>query len=210
MDLAYFINFFASYGYISVFLFLLLCGLGLMIPEDIILIAGGVMCGLSQDHAGMMANVHIMLFVSLFGVLFGDSIMFALGNRLGDRVTKLPVLRYIFTKKRYHLIQKKAEKYGDKILFVARFLPGLRSMIFATAGISRKISYWKFLFFDGMAALISVPILVYLGYYFAHDLDDLLSMVKKSKEGLLIAIIFFVLVYLIYRFIYRKHRKHQQ
>ena len=34
---------------------------------------------------------------------------------------------------------------------------------------------------DGGAALISVPIWVYAGYYFAHDLDELVEWVHHSE-----------------------------
>ncbi|MCV2509445.1 MAG: DedA family protein, partial [Neisseriaceae bacterium] len=40
--------FFSTYGYLAVFSVLILCGLGLPIPEDITLVAGGVISGLGQ------------------------------------------------------------------------------------------------------------------------------------------------------------------
>ena len=94
-------------------------------------------------------------------------------------------------------MQEKVHKYGNRILFVARFLPGLRAPIFMTAGISRRVSYWKFLVMDGGAALISVPLWVYAGYYFAHDLDDLLHWVRQSETFILSILAFILLVWII-------------
>jgi membrane protein DedA with SNARE-associated domain len=37
---------FTEYGYVAVFLVLLACGFGLPLPEDITLVAGGVIAGL--------------------------------------------------------------------------------------------------------------------------------------------------------------------
>ena len=195
------ILFFADYGYIAVFLVLVACGLGLPIPEDITLVAGGVICGLSDS----LINVHYMFIISLIGVLVGDFCMFMTGRILGPRVTKLPFLRRIFTDKIYNKMQEKAHRYGPRILFVARFLPGLRAPIYVTAGISRKVSYLKFLLMDGSAALISVPIWVYAGYYFAYDLDLLVHWVKKS-EVLIISILAFVILMSIF-FAILRHKK---
>lgn len=71
----YLIEFFSSYGYWAVFFVLLMCGFGVPIPEDITLVSGGVISGLGYT------NVHIMLLVSMIGVLVGDSIMYSRGGR---------------------------------------------------------------------------------------------------------------------------------
>lgn len=178
------VSFFAAYGYIAVFLVLIACGFGVPIPEDITLVAGGVICGLAA-----VLNVHAMVFIALIGVIVGDGTMFMLGKILGPRVKRVPLLKHVFTEKNYKKMQEKIHRYGNRILFVARFLPGLRAPIFVTAGISRRVSYWKFLMMDGGAALISVPIWVYAGYYFAHDLDDLLEWVHQSETFIIFAIL---------------------
>ena len=103
-------------------------------------------------------------------------------------------------------MQDKVHHYGNRILFVSRFLPGLRAPIFITAGISRKVPYWKFLLMDGSAALISVPIWVYAGYYFAYDLDSLIHWVKKSEHFVIGGVIAFVVLWLIISLI-KKYRK---
>lgn len=194
--------FFTAYGYIAVFLVLVACGFGLPIPEDITLIAGGVICGL----AAHMLSVHTMLAISLLGVLVGDGAMFMLGRLVGPRVKTLPLLRRVFTEKIYKKMQDKVHHYGNRILFVSRFLPGLRAPIFITAGISRKVPYWKFLLMDGSAALISVPIWVYAGYYFAHDLDSLIHWVKKSEHFVIGGVVAFVVLWLLISLI-KKYRK---
>ncbi len=194
------VYFFSAYGYIAVFLVLVACGFGIPIPEDITLIAGGVICGLSVRDG---LSVHLMLVVSLSGVLIGDGTMFLLGRLLGPKVKTIPLLKRIFTDKIYHKMQEKIHRYGNRILFFARFLPGLRAPIFITAGISRRVSYLKFLLMDGFAALISVPIWVYAGYYFAYDLDNLIIWIKKS-EGITISIVILVFVVIISRFFIKK------
>lgn len=186
--LTYLINFFTDYGYISVFAVLIACGFGVPVPEDITLIASGVICALSKGQANEL-HPHIMSLVALCGVLFGDCTMFVVGRVLGPKVTHVKGLRLIITKDIYGKIQDKAHRYGDKVLFIARFLPGLRAPLFLVAGVSHKVPFWKFILMDGLAALISVPLLVYLGYMFANDLDIVLGWVKHS-ETVIIGVIF--------------------
>ena len=39
-------DFFTNYGYAAVFFVLLICGFGVPIPEDVTLVAGGIISGL--------------------------------------------------------------------------------------------------------------------------------------------------------------------
>ncbi|MBY0345737.1 MAG: DedA family protein, partial [Neisseriaceae bacterium] len=87
--------------------------------------------------------------------------------------------------------------------FVARFMPGLRSPIFIVAGMS-GISYWRFLLADGLAALLSVPIWVYLGYYGASNIDWLMSIVHKGQMGIFIVL---VLIAAVLGFVWWRHRR---
>ncbi len=193
--------FFSNYGYIAVFLVLVACGFGVPIPEDITLVSGGVICGIASGTI----NVHVMVMISLLGVLIGDGAMFMLGRLLGPKVKKLPLLKHVFTEKIYNRMQDKCHRYGNRILFVARFLPGLRAPIFITAGISRKVSLLKFLTMDGGAALISVPIWVYAGYYFAHDLDDLVEWIHHSEVFVAVVVAALAAVWLVYYAVAKKN-----
>jgi membrane protein DedA with SNARE-associated domain len=195
------INFFSAYGYYAVFGVLLLCGFGLPIPEDITLVAGGVISGLD------FTNVHIMLVVSFLGVMIGDGTMFLLGRIYGSRILEFKLVKKLITPERYIQVQEKFEKYGNWVLFAARFMPGLRSPIFMTAGISGKISFLRFFAMDGLAALLSVPIWVYLGYFGAHERDWLAD---KITQGESVLFIFLGIVALTIAIFYFKHRKNKK
>ncbi len=199
IDLQTLVDIFQSYGYAAVFLALLACGFGLPIPEDITLLAGGVISGLEYT------NVHTMFFVSMAGVLVGDGVMFTLGRVFGVRFLRLRWVSHIITPERYAQVQEKFEKYGQWVIFVARFTPGLRSAVFVIAGVSGKVSYLKFFLIDGFAALISVPIWVYTGYYGANNLDALLNTAERF-QGMAISVVV-VLVVAGAAFWYFRHRR---
>ncbi|MGI3294667.1 DedA family protein [Neisseria sp. SLRRB23] len=172
--------FFVEYGYAAVFFVLVICGFGVPIPEDLTLVTGGVISGMGYT------NPHIMFAVGMLGVLVGDGIMFAAGRIWGQKILRFKPIARIMTPKRYEQVQEKFDKYGNRVLFVARFLPGLRTAVFVTAGISRKVSYLRFIIMDGLAALISVPIWIYLGEYGAHNIDWLMAKMHSLQSGIFV------------------------
>ena len=123
------VNFFSVYGYFAVFGILLLCGFGLPVPEDISLVAGGVISALGDT------NVHIMFGVGMAGVILGDSVVFCAGLFFGEKILKNRFVARFITPARYENVQSKFEKYGKWVVFMARFMPGLRTPIFLSAGI---------------------------------------------------------------------------
>ncbi|MEQ1516651.1 MAG: DedA family protein [Usitatibacteraceae bacterium] len=179
---------FTEYGYIAVFMVLLICGFGLPIPEDVTLVTGGVIAGLG------FANEHYMVAVGMAGVLIGDGLIFTLGRVYGERVTRLRWFARVVSPKRIEQARATFTKYGKWVMFVARFLPGLRTPVFFTAGMTRCVSYLKWFVMDGAAALISVPVWVYLGYYGAKNFDQLFKMVSHGQSIILGALLLGALV----------------
>ena len=192
------IHFFSDYGYFAVLFVLIICGFGVPIPEDITLVSGGVISGLGYT------NVHIMLVVSLFGVLLGDSTMYWLGRIYGTKILRFRPIRRFLTLDRLRMVRSKFEQYGNRVLFVARFLPGLRAPIYMVAGITRRVSFIRFLLLDFFAAIISVPIWVYLGDLGASNLDWLHEQIKKG-QSIIYILIALLAIYLVWK--WRKGRK---
>lgn len=172
------ITFFAEHGYVAVFMALLLCGAGLPLPEDITLVAGGVIAGLGY------ADVHIMAAVTMVGVLLGDAGMFLLGHHFGVHMLQWKPISLLMPPRRYAKMQDKFARYGNRLMFFARFLPGMRTAVFITAGATHRVSFWRFLLLDGLAALVSVPFWVYLGYFGADRREWLGMWIQRGQNSL--------------------------
>ena len=199
--LDFLVSLFTQNGYVAVFIVLMICGFGLPVPEDITLVAGGVIAGLGY------ANVHIMVAVAIVGILAGDVLMFVLGRHYGERALRLRWVAFLLTPKRYALVQAKFSRFGNRLMFVARFLPGLRSPIYLTAGMTRRVSFIRFFLLDTLAALISAPIWVYLGYYGAQNHDWLLKWLDRGK--LIVIIVAAVILVFIVRYFWKRTSRHR-
>lgn len=168
------------------------CGLGLPIPEDITLIIAGILSSI-----GTISFTGAML-AGFFGVLIGDSLLFFLGRTYGARVYSFPLIRRLLTPERITIAEDKIRRNGRFICFVARFMPGLRAPIYLTAGIM-GVRPIVFILSDGIAALISVPIWIYVGNWFGENLDGVLGFAKKFNTIVLIILAVLVAGYFLYK-----------
>jgi membrane protein DedA with SNARE-associated domain len=181
-------------GYGFVFLVLLLCGFGLPMPEDVILVTGGVLAWLASDVeavtlAAMLRDRGLltMVAVGLSGILAGDSVIFLAGRRYGARVAEFAPLRRIVTPAKLEQVERRIRRRGNMVVLFARFLPGLRAPTFFTVGHVR-MPYLVFLAWDGSAALVSAPVWVCLGFWFGDDLHAAARMAAQFGHYILLAV----------------------
>lgn len=179
---------------------LLACGLGVPMPEDVTLVAAGILAGLGN------ISLTGALIVGTIGVLLGDAILFFMGRRYGYKVFSLPGFRRIFTESRIAMARQRILQNQKFICFLARFLPGLRAPIYLTAGIM-GVRPLTFLVLDGLAAIISVPFWIYIGFHLGDNIDDTLGYVVKAQKWIIIAVASAVAAIVIYKYYRRRQEK---
>jgi len=183
-----------NYLYAGVFALLLGCGLGIPMPEDIILITGGYIAYLYPNSV----NRAVLIVVALAGVLTGDSIIFLAGRHFGPRAMTLWPFSRILTRQRLTKMEGYFCSYGNKIIFGSRFLAGIRAPLFMSAGVS-GVPYRRFILFDGIAACISVPMFVLLANYFGEEIDQLKHMLVRAQKAVFIIVPVAILVWLVFK-----------
>lgn len=186
----------------SIFLILLACGLGVPIPEDITLFAAGV-----AAYYGI-CDIWTTIAVALLGVLIGDSFIFWLGHHYGRKLLKKRPFRYFLDETKIESIRDRLHHHGGKLLFSARFMPGLRSTIFFASGLLH-FPYRKLLIYDGGAALISVPAIVYAVYYFGDILELAIKWIKKVEGGI-VAVIVVAILFFVFQYWRKRHKAKRQ
>lgn len=185
---------------------LLICGLGIPVPEDITLLVAGLLA--ANEKISLTGGI----IAGFIGVLSGDTVLFTLGRKFGKRVFQLPGLRRVFTPPRILAAERRIRANGPFICFIARFLPGLRSAIFAMSG-ALGVRLSTFMLLDGLAALLSVPLWVYVGYWFGENFEDALQG-ALDKAGTLQVYVFsalgmVILAYVAFKIWQRQRKKSQ-
>jgi membrane protein DedA with SNARE-associated domain len=179
---------------------LLLCGLGLPIPEDVSLIAAGYFA-----YKGVL-NLHKAFAACFAAVLVGDTFAFFLGRWFGRRMLAWPWTHRYFTPRRQRRVRAYFRKFGSKVVFLGRFTPGLRFSIFFSAG-TLHLRPSVFFIYDTLAAAISVPVLVYLAWFFGGQIDRVVSFARRTEHGILLALSVVAAVFLFRAYRRRRLRR---
>jgi membrane protein DedA with SNARE-associated domain len=178
-------------AYALIFGVLVACGLGVPLPEDISLILGGFLA-----HEGAV-SLPVMIGVGFVGILLGDTFIYIAGRRVGRSMgAPSGFLARVVTPQKRAKVEQLFGAHGEKIVMIARFLPGVRAVTYFTAG-SAGMGYGRFILWDGVAALVSAPLFVYLGFHFGEELELVNRQLKRGEVAvvsLLVAIGGLVLV----------------
>lgn len=177
------------FTYLGMLVVLMLCGLGLPLPEDLVLLTGGFLV-----HRGII-RYPITLGVSLVGVVAGDNSLFFLGRRFGTSLITYLGLGWPRSKGKIERLEQFMERHGHRAILYARFLAGLRAFVYLTAG-SLGVAPLRFFVYDLAGALISVPIVVSLGYFFADEIDLVIRYLGGLEKLVWLAVALSALVML--------------
>ncbi len=162
--------------YVYLILFFLLLGGAFMlpIPEDIPLILGGVMAQMGRGRIDLIA-------ATCYGaIILGDVIIFGVGRWLGPALFYKPWFRKRIGYSRIKRLRFNLEKRSLPMIFVARHLFYLRTVTFLTCGAVR-MSFGRFLLSDAVAALVSVPLMLLLGYMAAEHYEAAFKFIGEAK-----------------------------
>ena len=191
--------------YLAMFGILVLCGLGLPLPEEVTLVGSGLLVGWGEADF-VLASVACVL-----GILIGDSIIFGLGHHYGRRFLLSQPMRLLLPPRRQVKVANFFAKQGSKAVFFARFVAGVRIGVYAYAG-SQRMNWLKFLCLDLLGALISGPTSIYIGSIFARQVGlnrdeafrNAILMARRFGHWLLLAVLLLVAAIVIYRLCRRK------
>ena len=173
--------------YLGVWLYLLLfviifCETGLVVtpvlPGDSLLFAVGALA--SASGSGLSMAVLLVLLIA--AAVLGDAVNYAIGYRLGPKVFKYERSR-LFNKKHLLRAQEFYEKYGNKTIILARFVPIVRTFAPFVAGIG-KMQYRRFALYNVVGAVAWVAICLFSGFFFGR-----IPWVTDNFEAVAVAIV---------------------
>ncbi|HKI97414.1 MAG TPA: DedA family protein [bacterium] len=176
----------ATYGLI--FTLLVVAGMGLPMPEDVVLLAAGALI-----HRGATEMVPTAVVVAS-GVIVGDLVIFLLARHLGTRALERPLFRRLLPERRRQRLERLFDRWGGGIVFVARHIAGIRAPVFALAGM-HGLSVFVFLLWDMAGLTISAPLVMGIGYLFSDRMSEALSHVTDLQHVIIIVVVVALTVY---------------
>ena len=162
-------------GYFILFGLLFACGLGLPMPEDIPLLAAGYFIALDKFQWIPVAVV------AWLGIIGGDCVLYSFGRRYGLNITRVPFIGKHVTRERILRAEELFERWGIWVVAIGRMFAGIRGAMVVAAGATR-FSFLKFVIADGLAALVSGGLFVWLGYWAGKKLGSISEMRAKIKD----------------------------
>lgn len=181
---AHLVELVAQYGiWVYAILFLILfCETGLVVtpflPGDSLLFVAGALAALPTNDL----NVHTMVVLMVAAAIIGDAVNYTLGRLFGEKLFSYPdskILRRSYPDKTHRFY----EKYGGKMIILARFVPIVRTFAPFVAGMGH-MSYRHFAVYNVVGALVWVLLFTYAGYFFGG-----LPVVQENLKLLIMAII---------------------
>lgn len=176
-------------AYEAVFLLLFLCGIGMPLSQDMLLLAAAGCVSLGTMALGPLAVV------SVLGLLAGDAVTFWTGRHWGARWIRRPWAARYVPPERLTAMEGAVGRHAVGASFVTRLLPGQRSTLFFVAG-TLRMPWRRFLLGDGIAAIVHVGVLFYgaraLGWSWSR-LREPFERVEDVLTGvLLVAVLVFL------------------
>ncbi|MFP2964149.1 DedA family protein [Myxococcus sp. 1LA] len=157
-------------------------GLGVPIPEDLVLLSLGILA-----HRDVLP-APVALAVAIAGVLCGDTALFLTARRLGPALYQHPRMKKLLPPERREQLTRLYARHGGRCVFVGRFLSVLRGAVFIMAAL-QGMRLRHFLMWDGLALCLSAPVVVGLGYVFSRSVDAVAKGAARAEHVLALAVV---------------------
>ncbi len=189
----YIIQFIETTGYVGIFVLMTLESALIPIPSEItmpfsgFLASKGILSVWPIIIVGTLANLAGSLLAYWIGYILEETILIGLIKKYGKFV--------LVTEHDYQRANKWFAKYGDKIIFISRLLPGIRTVISLPAGMF-EMDIKKFIIYTTIGCFIWSILLTYIGYYLGENWMSLEGVYRKFEVLIVIGLVAGGLLYL--------------
>jgi membrane protein DedA with SNARE-associated domain len=164
----------SQFGYLAVLLLLVAGGLGIPVPEELLQLTSGYLA-----RRGVLAFWPTVA-VAWLGIVAGDGLFFHLARRHGARLLESRRVARFLTPRRRAFLERHFARHAVLTIMAARHASGLRLPAYALAAL-HGVRLRTFLVADGLSAMVSVPLVVGLGWYFAGHIEQVKRDVHEAE-----------------------------
>ncbi|MBI3494180.1 MAG: DedA family protein, partial [Acidobacteria bacterium] len=175
------LDLFARYGYAVIFVGVFLENMGLPVPGETVLLAGGALA-----HLGSL-SIEWVVATAIVAAILGDNLGFFIGRRGGRALAERQGWRVGLTRARLAVFDQFFLRYGPATVFIARFVTGLRVLCAVLAGTS-ELSWPTFLFYNATGAVVWSTTVAAAGYALAQSWEQLDRWISRAGLLALVAV----------------------
>lgn len=193
MSSALLIDYITQYGYMGLYIILVVSILGLPTPDESLMTFVGFL-----SYSGQL-NPVLAIFTATIGSITGITIAYFLGRFFEERV--LAYLKKHVGDERLEKVLKWYHRHGGKLLMVGYFIPVVRHLTGYIAGFSH-LEYRYFAFYAYLGALVWASFFILLGRSLGSQWETILPILHRYSVLIgAIAVIFSLAFY----FLYKRH-----
>ena len=171
--------------------------MGVPLPAAPWLLAAGALAATGR------INWFVAITAATFGSVLADVFWFYLGRYGGHRVLSFLCRISLEPDSSVRRTQDVFTRYGMRGVIVAKFIPGLSTLVPPLAG-SAGVSAPRFFFFDGLGSLLYAGCFVFLGVLFSNQLEQIIAALASLGSGALGVVIGLVALYIGYKYFQRR------
>lgn len=177
----------AAWGYLGIFGLVFLGNMGVPVPEETVLIAGGFLAA----H-GLLDREWVYA-VAIASAVVGDCCGYAVGRTGGQHLLERLAGRFDFVRSRIERLRTFFDQHGSKAVFMARFVAGARFLAGPMAG-AAGMPFLRFLGWNVMGALIWCSLMVTIGYLVGDEIWRAVGLVHWSARWIALGAFLILLV----------------
>lgn len=164
----------SGWAYAIIFLFAVIDAILPVVPSETAVITAGVVAA-----AGDL-SLPLVIVSGALGAFSGDNLAYAIGRRYGTRAVDR-FFRGEKARRRLDAARGQLDRRGGELIAVGRFIPGGRTAVTITAGLT-GFRWPRFAAFDAIAAVIWAGYAGLLGYFGGRAFE------QQAWKGLLLAL----------------------
>jgi len=146
------------------------------LPGDSLLFAAGAIAAISS------LNIYILIAILWTAAFAGDTANYFIGKFFGNKLSNKVNQEYLIRTQEFY------KKYGGMTIFLARFIPIIRTFAPFVAGLG-KMDYKKFVSYNAIGGLVWVLLFTLSGYF--------LGNIPQIKENFSIIVIGIIIISII-------------
>lgn len=198
----YIIQLIGTTSYVGIFFLMLLESALIPIPSEITMPFSGFLAQQGKLDfwlivlVGTVANLSGSLAAYYLGYLLEETVLLSLIKKYGKFL--------LIDEYEYRRAHKWFDKYGDKVIFITRLLPGVRTIISLPAGMF-EMNLKKFIVYTAVGCFIWSIFLTYIGFALGANWNSLEGYYRKFEIVIVISLAAAVLWYINHKLKVKRH-----